>query len=205
MKVVVEHGGSMPSAAAKQEDPPGTGTAPPTAPHGGGTLLAVPGSARRVVYLIDRSISMGPSQGLDVARQEVLASLRNLRADTHFQIIAYNTVPESFRPGGLVPAEPALIEEAERFLLGLNAAGATKHLVALQKALLLRPELIFLVTDADDLTLADVRRVTYLNRDRGARIHVVELASAAPDRADSLLASLAESTGGTYRRVRPIP
>ena len=176
-------------------------------PRAGG-LLSVPGTARRIVYLIDRSISMGPGGALDRARREVLSSLHDLPEGARFQIIAYNLVPQPLMVGGeLVPAGPAAIEEAERRLTALGASGGTSHVRALKRALLLQPapDLIFLVTDADEMTAADIRAITLLNRSRRAAIHVVELASAVADGSESLLAQLAGSNGGSHRRVRPAP
>jgi hypothetical protein len=184
---------------------PGTAQAPAGPPSRG--LLAVGGTARRIVYLVDRSISMGPTGALDAARAEVLASLRELPADARFQVIAYNMLAEPLMPGDLVPAEPARIDEAARRLAALRPEGGTHHVRALRRALLLlpTPEIIFLVTDAGDLTPADVRSLTYLNRDRRAAIHVIELGPSAADGTQSPLADLAAANAGNYRRVRPIP
>jgi hypothetical protein len=186
------------------------GPSPPTQvaqpASAGRGLLKVPGTARRIVYLIDRSISMGPSGALDAARQEVLASLRALPADARFQVIAYNRFTENLLPGDLVPADAVMIGTATRRLADLEASGGTNHAQALRRALYLNPtpDLIFLVTDADELSPADARAITRLNHGR-AVIHVVELSSSGADGADSLMANLAASNGGSHRRVRPIP
>jgi hypothetical protein len=179
---------------------PGVGSTP-RAP-----LLAVPGSARRVVYVLDRSISMGPSGALETARREVLASLRALPPEARFQVIAYNNVALPLLPGDFVPARPDKLAQAERRLADLDAAGQTNHLRALEQALRLlpAPEIIFLLTDADHLDDADVRAATRLNRGR-AVLHVVELTAAPPEGTDSPLARLAAANGGSHRRVRPRP
>jgi hypothetical protein len=147
-------------------------------------------------------MSMGLSDMLDLARADLIASLRRLPPGTLFQVIPYNHTTEPLRLGGttgLVPADPPVIEEAVTRLAALTATGPTKHLQALKRGLALRPEVIFLATDADDLTDADVRAVTALNQGRAA-IHVIDLARGQP-RPDSPLARLAANNRGQYRRV----
>jgi hypothetical protein len=207
-KIEVTTGRHPTAASGNQDDQPGDGNMQGPAQPATRGLLAVQGTARRIVYLIDRSLSMGQSGALDVARQEVLASLRGLPGDASFQIIAYNFLALRLLPGQLVRAEPAMIDEATRQLAALDASGGTRHLRALKCALTLQPapDLIFLVTDADELTDADVRDVTRLNSSRHAAIHVVELASALADGGgERLLARLAADNGGTHRRVRVRP
>jgi hypothetical protein len=178
----------------------GTGTARPT----GSGLLAVPGSARRIVYLVDRSMSMGPGDALDVARREVEASLRQLPPLASFQIVAYNRGAEKLLPGDLVPAGPDHIEQAIRRMAALDAGGGTDHVNALCEALKLGPDLLFWLTDGADLTLANVQAVSRRNFSRAA-IHVVELTNSAADGPAGPLALLAARTGGSHRRARPGP
>jgi hypothetical protein len=187
--------------------PPGAGTgnvSPTGAPTRG--LLAAPASAHSIVYLVDCSMSMGPSGALATARHEVAASLRRLSAHVLFQIIPYNTLAEPLPLNGrhdLVPATPASVEQAIELLQDVRAAGATDHARALRRALLLRPDLLFLVTDAGDLKATDVPALIRLNR-RGTALHVIELAGGSLGRRPTCpLAQLAQHTGGSYRRVPP--
>jgi hypothetical protein len=199
---------TAPSAplAAKGADGPGTtpGAGEPGGEGMGRGLLTAPPSAQRVVYLVDRSISMGPSGALATARKEIAASLRRLPVSTLFQIIAYNRHAEPFvidGQTGLSPANPASIEAAVRLLAAVQPEGSTDHAQAIRRALLLRPDVLFLVTDADDLT-GTVTALARLNRSRAA-FHVIELSRGKVGRPAGPLARLAESTGGSYRRVLP--
>src|SRR5207302_4579733 len=54
------------------------------------TFFGVPVQARSIVFVIDRSISMGLSGGLEAAKRELLASLEGLPAATRFQLVFYN-------------------------------------------------------------------------------------------------------------------
>ncbi len=174
--------------------------------HGMGRgLLPVPASVQRVVYLVDRSVSMGPSGALATARQEIAASLLSLSPHTLFQVIPYNKVAEPLELDGkreLAEADPATVEAAIEQLEAIQPSGATDSAQALCRALQFHPEVIFLLTDADDLTPA---RMTSLFRHTQVRavLHVFELSRARPDQAVGSLEQLARGTGGTYQRIVP--
>lgn len=198
-------------------DGPGVGGVPtsPATAHGGGgggvtteagpvgsAVLPVGPKVRRVVYLIDRSISMSNNEAMTRARREVALSLRALPADTLYQVLVYNHAVTSLASprAALEPADPTRVAETIARLADVAPSGQTNHAAALQHALALQPEVLFLVTDADDLPAADVPRLLRLNHGRAA-IHVVELASGGGEAAGPL-ARLASGTGGSYRRVR---
>ncbi len=167
-------------------------------------LLQAPPAARSVVYVLDRSLSMGLNGALARARRETLAGLARLPEGACFQVILYNRQAEPLRVGGrsgLLPADGPTREAVARELDRVAAAGNTDHARALRQGLLLRPDVLFLVTDADDLSDRDVLEVTRLNAGRTA-IHAVELTRGRDD-ADGPLRRLAALNGGTCRRVPP--
>ncbi len=169
----------------------------------GGPIFPVPAAAKSVVYVIDRSGSMGERGRLALARRELEASLRRLPESTQFQVIPYNRRAEALRLSGttsLVPATPDNVNQAARLLDGLEPEGGTEHLPALQQAIRLRPDVIYFLTDADDLNPADVRALTQLNAGRSA-IHVVELTLENRDRLDMPMHQLANGNHGGYRAV----
>lgn len=184
-------------------DGPGIGSAP--APLGS-SLLPVSARVKRIVYLLDRSISMGPGGGLDRARTELARSLRALPPDSRFQILAYNraVVPLVRSASGLVVADTPHLAQALNALEELSATGSTDHVAALRQALALRPELLFLLTDADNLQDRDVSTLTRLNQ-AGSAIHVIEFTRSSVASPTGPLARLAVINQGTYRRVPPRP
>jgi hypothetical protein len=168
-------------------------------------LLATAPTVRTVVYVLDRSLSMGPSGALWRAQQELLASLAQLPAGAHFQVILYNRQAEPlFIDGhaGFLPADQRTRDAVARELDRFPAAGNTDHVHALRKALLLRPDVLFLVTDANDLTDKEVLEITRLNISRTA-IHTVQLTRNRAG-ADDPLRRLANYNGGTFRCVDPV-
>jgi hypothetical protein len=171
----------------------------------GDGLLTVGREVRSVVYVLDRSLSMGLNGALPRAQVELLASLRQLPAQARFQVIAYDRGAEPLWINGrsdLLPAEPEVVREVARIVQGWQAAGATNHVRALQRGLMLRPEWLFFLTDANDLDRRAVEDVTAYNRGRTC-IHVVELSAAPGGGERSPLWELARRNGGTYRRVAP--
>jgi hypothetical protein len=200
-----------PAAVAAPPAPPAPGQGAETRGGGGvapegtagppaATFFQAPVEGKRVVYVIDRSASMGLGDGLSAARRELLASLGRLLPSTHFQVIFYNREAEVLRLGGrsdLLPASADNVRAAARRLEHLRAEGGTNHLQALMRALSLEPDVIFFVTDAADLSLDQVRLVTRANGGR-AVIHAIELG--ARDNGGSL-ELLARSNRGTYRGV----
>jgi len=181
------------------------GLTSPARPDGGATttFFNVPTQAQSVVYVFDRSGSMGMAGRLAQARRELLASLERLPPTVRFQIIPFNRVAEPLRIAGrsdLVPATDGNKQQAALLLEGLVAEGGTEHLPALKQALLLQPEVIYFLTDADDLHPDQVRALTCLNHGR-TTIHAIELTASHCDAPETPLHLLARQNGGQYRGV----
>jgi hypothetical protein len=196
-------GSGQPSRAGGSgvDSPGGTAT-------GSGTsgFLNVPGPVRSVVYVIDCSMSMGGpderSHKFTLARRELLASLRLLPEGTCFQVIPYNHQAESLLldgQTGLVPKSERSVQAAADALEKRKPAGWTDHARALRRGLVLRPDVLFFVTDGDDLQHAQERDATALNKGQTV-IHVVEL-GARPSPPGCALRALAMNNRGTYRHV----
>jgi hypothetical protein len=165
-------------------------------------IFSLPPTASSVVYVLDRSVSMGIRNKLDLACRELLASVRRLPPSARFQVIAYNTSAEPLVIGGrvdLLPVEPAILDEVASTLRNLVASGGTDHVQALCRGLTFHPDVLFFVTDADDLPLAKIDFISRCNR--GTVIHAIELSHRRSARSDGPLAQLAHGNGGTYRQV----
>lgn len=178
----------------------------PTPATGRPALLEAPAAARSVVYVVDRSLSMGVSGALDRARRELLAGLDRLPTSTRVQVIFYNrqAAPLHVRGQfGLLPWNDATRAAVTQAVASLQASGSTDHGNALRQGLLLRPDVLYLVTDADDLQPEEVRKATLFNGNR-TTIHAVELNAHRNDRIDGPLRRLAALNRGTYRCVPPV-
>lgn len=143
-------------------------------PTGPTAQLALFGSAaaegRSFVFVIDRSQSMGGSGlgALQAAAAELKAQLGKLTAEQTFQVVAYNQSSVYFTEGGLVPATNDNKRRLVKFVEDIAAYGQTEHTRGLLAALRLKPEVIFLLTDAGDPVMkpADIRLVRDASRGR---------------------------------------
>lgn len=188
--------------AGKPRASEGNGSDDPAANAAGSPLFSLPATATSVVYVLDRSVSMGPDRKLDFARRELIASLRRLPRSMRFQVIAYNNLAETLLVGGrgdLLPAEPAIVGKAVAHLRTLEPAGDSNHLAALRCGLDLHPDVLYFLTDADNLKPEVISAVT--QRNRVSVIHAIELTHRRTSQADGRLAQLARDNRGTYRRV----
>jgi hypothetical protein len=159
--------------------------------------------AGSVVYVIDRSASMGLRGALGLAKRELLASVEKLPAETRFQIIIYNRLAECLKIGGRTDLVPASLEnkrEVAALLESVRPEGSTDPLPALRRALALRPEVIFFLTDADDFDFRQVAALTQLNHGRTA-IHSIEMNTLHRNRDDLPLQVLARTNRGQYRAI----
>lgn len=181
------------------------------APREGGkartSLFGVVGEGYKFVYVLDRSGSMGGSgqTALRAVKAELLRSLKNLDTVHQFQIIFYNERPAIFNPTG-TPERLAFATEqnksrAARFIDAIVAEGGTAHEEALRLAIRLQPDVIFLLTDADDpkLTAAQLEKIR--DRAAGIVINAIEFGSGPKPAGASFLAELARQNGGGYAYV----
>jgi hypothetical protein len=193
-----------PAVAAAGPSSPGPPLAPGPRPGLSTPGEPLPRPGQTVVFVLDRSASMGDaSAGPDrfaAARRLILDRLRRLSPSNRFQIVAYNGHPEPFRPadGAEVPVagEPQSAE-AERWLSNLAAEGRSDHLAALRQALTFRPDVIYWLTDGDDLRPELPREIERLNRGH-ARLNTVAL-TPWRERGQSPLMEVARASGGVYQ------
>lgn len=191
-----------PPLPARTGDPgPGAGSAATT------SFFQIGTRGKTIAYVIDRSSSMGCNGLLETAKQELLASLDKLPPDARFQVIFYNRTPELLSLGGTqvpIPATPENKRQIAQCLHAVQAEGGTEHLRALQRALALHPDVIYFLTDADDLNLDLVRIVTNLNHGHTA-IHAIELNVAHRTDEYMPLPQLARNNKGVYRGFKIVP
>jgi len=199
--------GGVPGNAGSTSGPPavaGSGEGGNGANGDGFTtsFFGVATRSAKVVYVLDRSGSMGEKGRLDAAKQELLSSLRQLPADASFQVIVYNSMDDILvgHADELVPATPENVGCAAEALRDLEPVGGTKHLPALTVALRMRPDVIYFLTDADDLTEAEQITITRLNTTH-AVFHTIELTRIHCGSPGMPMQVLARTTGGTYTAI----
>jgi hypothetical protein len=200
-----------PALADVPSGPPGaksglgasSGSSPGGVPSGAATtFFGVPARGQTIVYLLDRSCSMGLHGALATARRELLSSLEHLPASASFQVIFYNSSPQPLlgRHDELMPATAENLQRAAAAMDLIQPEGGTRHYQGFQAALYLHPDVLFFLTDADDLTCDDAHAILKLNAGKTV-IHTIELTLANQGRLEMPMQRLAQATGGTYRAV----
>jgi hypothetical protein len=171
-------------------------------PAGAATaFFGVPAIGKSVVFVLDRSASMGLDGRLERARRELADSLRRLPPSARFQVIAYNKVAEPIRIAGmtgLLPATPTMVEAVIAAVNRLPAEGGSEHLKALTEAVKSGPDVVYFLTDEDDLELRDVRTVTRINH---GRVCIHALCLVPPADGESPMQVLARSNRGQFAVV----
>jgi hypothetical protein len=116
---------------------------------------------KTVVYVLDASGSMGAAGKFDAARAALISTLRQQPGTVKFQVIVYaNTAtPLLTSDTGGLAATAANTRAAAEKLAALEPRGKSNHLVAIHTALAFRPDVILLLTDAEELSAATVRPV----------------------------------------------
>lgn len=179
----------------------------PGAPRAG--IFGVEAEGRRVVYLLDRSASMGEADGaaLRAAKREMQRSLEALSDVQQFHVVCYNHRARAFSPSGST-GRPAFANEATRreaatFIESIRADGGTDHVAAIRAAMRLGPDLMLLVTDgdeADDIAEADLASLE--RHVAPARLVVIQFAAEGAAGSPRLM-ELARRTGGDARSIDP--
>ncbi len=156
-----------------------------------------------IVYVLDRSGSMAQDRKLAHAVGTLKASLANLGPENRFQVVTYDSRATPLRLAGnliLAPASVKNVADAASLLDGLVAEGSSRHVEGLRTGLELQPDFLILLTDAGDLSSADVRRIKKLNR-KGTSIHVFLIGAGANDD----IASMRELAGAANVHFVPLP
>ena len=145
---------------------------------------------------------MGRHGALEAACRELAASLQRLPTGARFQVIVYNRQASLLltQHADWLKPTPAIIDEACAVLARQVAEGSTNHEPALKMALRLKPDVIFFLTDADDLMPEHLQLVESLNQEH-ATIHTIELTTRNRERTWMPLQVLARQNRGTYQAV----
>lgn len=128
--------------------------------------------ARKIVYVVDRSGSMIDT--FDYVRQELKRSISSLRRSQKFHVIFFNArEPLESPPKKLVSAIEAYIGPFFEFLDKVVPSGGTKPQAAIRRALALKPDLVYLLSDGIDFHPTLLDKLADWNRDRRVRIFTI--------------------------------
>lgn len=177
------------------------------------TFFGIAAPAKRIAYVIDASESMRNHKAMETAKRELLNSLNDLSPTSQFQIIFFNQtnyrIDLNGKPPKLHLASPTNLRHARQLIGGIDPCCGTDRMAALTEALNLKPDVIYLLTDADppELSAQDLWEIQRKNQ-RKTAIHIVEFAVSADLGRDTFLRKLARQNRGqhVYRNLkRPTP
>lgn len=153
--------------------------------------------AREIVYVVDRSGSMIDT--FVYVQAELKRSISALRRSQKFHVIFFNAGPPlEYPPKRPVAAIEAHKTEFFKFLETVAPGGGTKPEGAMNRALALEPDLVYLLSDGVGFQQSLHRRLDEWNADRKARIYTI----AYLDRAGSqMLEQIAREHDGEFRFV----
>jgi hypothetical protein len=168
------------------------------------TLFGIPATGSKYVFVLDRSGSMGGTGGkaLAAAKAELIACLDGIDSVQQFQIIFYNETPRIFnptgQPGKLAFGSDQNKRRAKDFIESIKSDGGTDHENAIMTAIRMRPDVIFLLTDADEPKLK-ARELDRIDRmGPGIIINTIEFGTGPQPEADNFLVRLARQSRGKH-------
>jgi hypothetical protein len=141
----------------------------------GAEFFGLGGSARgtrRVVYVVDRSGSMIDS--FTFVQAELKRSVSALRRSQKFHVIFFNAGPPLENPPGrLVSAFKAHKQQLFEFTDSVIPRGDTKPERALERALSMEPDLVYLLSDGIDFRPSLLEALDTWNKNRRTRIFTI--------------------------------
>ena len=147
------------------------------APPGGTEFFTVPASGSSFAYVINCSGDMVNGNALQVAKQELVASVGQLSPEAQFSVIFYNlkirVYADRSRQHEMMPATAANKTWVQSQFEAVVPEGGSAHSLALQTALELKPDIIFFLVPSNIRTKNQVPAIpSQLGR---TLIHVIEL------------------------------
>jgi len=143
-------------------------------PPGESSYYGIPICAKRVVFVLDTSVSMR-GVPMEAAKRALLATVESLPESVHFDIILFDRTATVWQPR-LVPATPAFKRQAAESVWNRGMQVGTASHAAINAAFGLDPEVIYFLSDGeptDNKPDQIVESMTERNRIRRISIHTV--------------------------------
>lgn len=130
-------------------------------------------AAKSVVYVVDRSGSMSGAP-FRMVQEELRRSITALRASHRFHIIFFDDhLPIEAEQKRLVHAILSTKQRSVEWLDYVVTGKGTDPSVAMRRALALKPDLIYLLSDGDDFPRGFLQKLDRWNRDRQTSISTI--------------------------------
>ncbi|MBL8848060.1 MAG: VWA domain-containing protein [Planctomycetaceae bacterium] len=172
----------------------------------GASFFGLTAQGQKFVFVVDASSSMrrpsrGPERTLfNRVKLEIMESIRRLSPEQRFYIVFFN---DGYYPMPATSLVAATEESQARYLQWMSdvpSGGETDPEAAMQLALQLRPDVIYLLSDGE-FRYGLVKRIAAMNRS-GVSVHTVCYGGTEDNNVS--LRQIAEQNSGTYHFV-PLP
>lgn len=168
----------------------------------GAGFFGTKGAGKSFIYVVDMSGSMYGDR-FTRAKSELVKSINKLNAEQKFYVFFFNdrTFP-LFEPKpakGMIPATKSNKERASRWIALRRAESTTNPNYALQQALEMRPEVIFLLTDGELDEPEAVRQMIRNHNKSNVVIHTIAFEN---EEGGLTLETIAKENNGIYRFVK---
>lgn len=170
--------------------------------EGNSTFFGMPADGKRIVYVVDASRSMNrPFPGPAVTRfgrvkLELVRSIRRMTSEQEFFIVYFNDRAIPMPARTMMPALPGTQGKYLHWAAQAKAEGQTDPQQALLLALMLRPDLIYFLTDGE-FSNQVIEQVTRSNQSRVV-IHTIGFGD---DKGEKRLKQLAARNWGDYQFI----
>jgi von Willebrand factor type A domain len=162
-------------------------------------FFGVDGYGQKFVYVVDCSGSMRDNGKFERAVYELLQSIEQLQDDQQYYIIFYNHQSYPMEAKGLVRATPEQFEKTRDWVQHARPQGGTVPQPALLKALAMKPDAIYFLSDGlFDPDTARVVRTANRGKARHIPIHTIAFVNR---EAEELMYTIARNSDGKYRYV----
>ncbi|MGE5195014.1 MAG: VWA domain-containing protein [Deltaproteobacteria bacterium] len=181
---------------------------PPVGNYGNfGEYYGIPICAKRVVFVLDTSLSMRGAR-IEAAKTQLIRAINELHKEVFFDVIAFDNTPRVWRPE-LVPADDVMKRMAVSAVLEQPLKFKTASYDALEAAFGLDPEAIYFLSDGapfggkiDDPNEI-IATVSAVNRVRRISIHSIGIDTGNPRTSvfGKFMKGLAEANWGVFKAV----
>jgi uncharacterized protein with von Willebrand factor type A (vWA) domain len=180
----------------------GEGSGSGRGPGLGAGFFGAKGAGKTFVYVVDMSGSM-EGERFRRALAELIRSINKLSAEQSFYVIFFNDkMFPMFDPQpakGLIPATTANKSRATRWIRNRKPSSTTDPKAALEKALGMKPQVIFLLTDGELDDPAEVRHMIRRENKTNVVIHTIAFEN---EEGATTLETIATENNGTFLFVR---
>lgn len=158
-------------------------------------------SAKSVVYVMDRSGSMGDT--FPALQKELMRAIGSLGADQQFNVIWFSDGRPSELFERLRWATADNKRDAFDAIKSVVPRGQTEPVEAARRALQYKPDVMYLLSDGDfgDQNPKLLNTIARTNREGHTTIHTILFANDSMDEGERILRRIAETNRGTYKHV----